>query len=162
MDTFDRNGKVAVGDNVPSFTALDENGDTFTSEMLKGKKHILFFYPKDDTPTCTKESCNLRDNYDYLKSQGYEVIGISKDSEKRHQKFIEKYNLPFKLLSDTDLNVLNAFGYHGPKKFMGRIYDGTYRTTVITDENAVITHIIYDVKSANHTEQIAKLLGLEY
>lgn len=152
--------KVRVGDAVPTFSALTETGDAFTQESLKGKKHILFFYPQDDTPTCTKEACNLRDNYSFFEQQGYTVLGISKDNARKHQKFIQKYSLPFSLIADPELSMLQAFGCYGPKMFMGKEVIGTYRTTVITDENAKITHIINDVVAAEHSEQIRKALGL--
>lgn len=153
-------GNVNVGDPIPPFTATTQSGETVTEASLKGKKHILFFYPQDDTPTCTKEACNLRDNYDFFTSNGYVVLGVSKDTAKKHQKFIEKYSLPFTLLADPDLSVLNAFGYYGPKIFMGKEVMGTYRTTVITDESGTITHILDNVVAAEHTDQIRKALGL--
>jgi len=153
-------GNVQIGDKVPAFQATTQTGESFTDASLIGKKHILFFYPQDDTPTCTKEACNLRDNYSFLEKQGYTVLGISKDTEKKHQKFIEKYNLPFSLIADPDLSVLNAFGFYGPKMFMGKQVTGTYRTTVITDEQGMITHIIEDVVAADHTNQIRNALGL--
>jgi peroxiredoxin Q/BCP len=153
-------GKVKVGDLIPDFEAQTEDGKTITSTSLIGHKTIMYFYPKDDTPGCTKEACNLRDNYSYFMSKGYKIIGVSKDSIARHQKFIEKYSLPFPLIADTDLNVLNAFGFYGPKKFMGRESLGTYRTTVVFDEKGLITHIIYDVKSADHSDQLKEAIGL--
>ena len=120
----------------------------------------MFFYPQDDTPTCTKEACNLRDNYSFFEQHGYTVLGISKDTAKKHQKFIDKYSLPFSLIADPEMSMLNAFGFFGPKMFMGKEVMGTYRTTVVTDEKGVITHLIGDVVAAEHTEQIKKALGL--
>ncbi len=152
--------KVHVGNKVPAFSAVTESGTLFTEQSLAGKKHILFFYPQDDTPTCTKEACNLRDNYSFFEQQGYTVLGISKDTAKKHEKFIQKYSLPFSLIADPELSMLNAFGFFGPKIFMGKEVMGTYRTTVITDEHAQITHIIDDVVAADHSEQIRKALGL--
>ncbi len=152
--------KVKTGDIIPAFEALDEKGEKITDVNLLGSKNILFFYPKDDTPTCTKEACNLRDNHEYFTSKGYKIYGISKDNVVKHQKFISKYTLPFTLIADPDLNVLNAFGFYGPKKFMGKDIVSTYRTTVVTDENNVITHIIYDVKSADHSNQLKEAIGL--
>ncbi len=154
------NGNVKVGDKIPVFSAVNEKGEPVTSESIKGQKTILFFYGQDDTPTCTKEACNLRDNYEIFKKNGYQVLGISKDNSKKHQKFIDKYTLPFSLIADPELLVLNAFGYYGPKKFMGKDVLGIYRTTVVTDENATITHIISDVESANHSSQLIEALGL--
>ena len=151
--------KVSVGDRIPDFNAWDENGNAINADNLLGQKAIIFFYPQDDTPTCTKEACNLRDNYTMFKKNGYEVYGVSKDSIKKHQKFIEKYDLPYHLLADPELSMLDAFGYHGPKKFMGKEVIGTYRTTVIIDENGIITHIIDNVKAAEHSSQIKVALG---
>ena len=152
--------KVKTGDKIPAFEALDEKGEKVTDASLLGNKSIIYFYPKDDTPTCTKEACNLRDNHAFFKAKGYKIYGVSKDSIARHQKFIDKYALPFALISDTKLNMLNAFGFYGPKKFMGKDIVSTYRTTVVTDENNVITHIIYDVKSADHANQLKEAIGL--
>lgn len=152
--------KVNVGETIPDFQAWNQNGEVMTKNDLLGKKAIVFFYPQDDTPTCTKEACNLRDNYSFFKNQGYEVFGVSKDSVKKHQKFIDKYDLPYTLIADPDLSMLNAFGFYGPKKFMGKEVIGTYRTTVIIDENGVIGHIIDNVKAAEHTDQIKQVLGL--
>jgi len=153
-------GNVKVGDRVPSFRATMQTGEEISEASLNGKKHILFFYPQDDTPTCTKEACNLRDNYSFFEQHGYTILGISKDTAKKHQKFIDKYSLPFSLIADPEFSVLNAFGFYGPKMFMGKEVMGTYRTTVVTDEAGVITHIIEDVVAAEHTEQIKKALGL--
>lgn len=152
--------KVHVGDTIPEFEAWNQEGNPISSKDLVGQKAILFFYPQDDTPTCTKEACNLRDNYTFLKNKGYEVYGISKDSVKKHQKFIEKYDLPYSLIADPELNMLNAFGFHGPKKFMGKEVIGTYRTTVLIDDKGIISHIIDNVKAAEHTAQIKQALGL--
>lgn len=152
--------KVNVGETIPDFQAWNQNGEVMTKNDLLGKKAIVFFYPQDDTPTCTKEACNLRDNYSFFKNQGYEVFGVSKDSVKKHQKFIDKYDLPYTLIADPDLSMLHAFGFYGPKKFMGKEVIGTYRTTVIIDENGVIGHIIDNVKAAEHTDQIKQVLGL--
>ena len=153
-------GKVKVGDKIPDFNAQNENGEPVNVATLTGQKNIIYFYPKDDTPTCTKEACNLRDNYDFFKSKGYKIYGVSKDNAAKHQKFISKYDLPFSLIADPDLEVTNAFGFFGPKRFMGKDTEGTYRTTIVTDENAVITHIIYDVKAAIHSNQLKEALGL--
>jgi peroxiredoxin Q/BCP len=154
-----RKGNVKIGDSVPSFSSVNENGEKVTSETIKGQKTILFFYGQDDTPTCTKEACNLRDNFKTFASKGFKIYGISKDSEKKHKKFIEKYELPYSLIADTDLSVMKAFGYYGPKKFMGKDVTGVYRTTVVMDENAIITHIIDDVVSGDHANQLKTALG---
>jgi len=156
----DKKGNVKVGDSVPEFHSVNENGEKVTAETLKGQKTILFFYGQDDTPTCTKEACNIRDNYSIFLSNGYKVFGISKDNEKKHKKFIDKYNLPYSLIADTDLSVMNAFGYHGPKIFMGKEVVGVYRTTVVTNEKGIITHIIDNVISADHSNQLKEALGI--
>ncbi len=142
------------GDPAPDFQATIETGETVSLSDYKGKKLVLFFYPKDLTPGCTAEACNLRDHYQELKNAGYELLGVSPDSEKSHQKFIEKKNLPFHLLADTDKTVANAYGVWGPKKFMGRSYEGIHRTTFIIDEEGKIEKIITKVKTKNHAEQI--------
>lgn len=151
---------LKVGDKAPAFDVVDENGKTRTISEFEGKKLILYFYPKDLTPGCTVESCNLRDNYDALKKQGFEVIGVSADDEKKHQKFIAKHNLPFSLLADTNKEVLNRYGVWGEKKFMGKVYDGIHRTTFVIDENGTIEKIINKVKTKAHTEQILEELGM--
>lgn len=153
-------GKVRVGDLIPKFEATNEKGEIITHETLKGKKHIIFFYGQDDSPTCTKEACNVRDHFKLFTNQGFTVYGVSKDNEKKHQKFIAKYDLPYSLIADTELSMMNAFGYYGPKIFMGKEVNGVYRTTVITDENGIITHIIDDVVSADHSNQIKSALGI--
>jgi len=155
-----RKGNVKVGDSIPAFQSTNELGESISSESIKGNKTILFFYGQDDTPTCTKEACNIRDNYKMFSSKGYKVYGISKDNEKKHKKFIDKYDLPYSLLADTDLSVMNAFGYYGPKIFMGKEVTGVYRTTVVTDEKGIITHIIDNVVSAEHSNQLKEALGL--
>ncbi len=123
----------------------------------KGEKLVLFFYPKDDTPGCTKEACNLRDNYDKLREEGFKLLGVSPDPVKKHQKFIDKYDLPFDLLADVDKEVLKDYGVWGPKKFMGREYEGVHRTTFIIDEKGKIEHVIEKVKTKDHAEQILEL-----
>ena len=119
-----------------------------------GKKLVVFFYPKASTPGCTAEACNLRDNYQTFLSQGFEILGVSADSEKRQQNFVAKYDLPFPLLADEDLTVINGFGVWGPKKFMGREYDGIHRTTFVIDANGIIEEVISKVKTKNHAAQI--------
>jgi peroxiredoxin Q/BCP len=142
------------GDKAPDFTATDQNGNSVDSKMFRGKKVVLYFYPKDDTPGCTAEACNLRDNYNELIKKGFVVIGVSPDNLKSHQKFSEKFNLPFPLISDADKLIINSFGVWGPKKFMGRTYDGVLRTTFIIDENGTIENVISQVDTKNHTSQI--------
>ncbi len=145
---------LKVGDPAPAFSASDQDGNTVSLGDFSGKKLILFFYPKDNTPGCTAEACNLRDHYDSLKKAGYELLGVSADSTKRHQNFIEKYELPFPLLADVDKVVIQAYGVWGTKKFMGRVYEGILRTTFIIDEVGMITKVITKVKTKDHTAQI--------
>jgi len=150
--------ELKEGDKAPDFlkyyTELDK-------EDLKGKKIILYFYPKDMTPGCTAEACNLRDNYEDLKAKGFEVIGVSPDDEKRHERFKEKYELPFTLIPDPDKKILNEFGVWGEKKMYGKTYMGVQRTTFIINENGVIEKIIRKVKTKDHTNQIYKELKVE-
>lgn len=146
--------QLKEGDVAPELNAKDQNGKIISLKDYRGKKVILYFYPKDSTPGCTAESCNLRDNYSELKKQGYEVIGVSADNEKSHRKFIEKYNLPFTLIADTEKKVINAYGVWGKKKFMGRVYDGIHRTTFVISEQGKIEKIITEVNTKNHTAQI--------
>ena len=142
------------GDKAPDFKVINELGDEMSLADFSGKKLVLYFYPKDNTPGCTAESCNLRDHYADLKTKGFEVLGVSADNEVSHQKFIKKHELPFHLLADTEKEVLNAYGVWGPKKFMGRTYDGIHRTTFVIDENGMIERIFTKVKTKEHTEQI--------
>ena len=144
------------GDTAPEINSVDQNGNKITLEQYKGRKVVLYFYPKDMTPGCTAQSCNLTDNYDALQKAGYEVLGVSCDSVKRHQKFIEKYNLSFSLVSDEEKNVVKDYGVWGLKKFMGREYMGISRTTFIIDENGIIQEVIIKVDTKNHTAQILK------
>ncbi len=145
---------LKIGDTAPEINSVDQNGSTITIEQFKGKKIVLYFYPKDMTPGCTVQSCNLRDNYNSFTDKGYIVLGCSADSPEKHQKFINKYNLPFSLISDEKKEVLNAYGVWGPKKFMGRTFDGINRTTFIIDEEGKIINIIEKVKTKEHTSQI--------
>ena len=147
---------LKIGDSAPVINSVDQNGDTITLEQFKGSNVVLYFYPKDMTPGCTMQSCNLRDNYQLLLDKGYVVLGCSADSPERHQKFIAKYDLPFPLISDESKEVLNAYGVWGEKKFMGRTYDGIHRTTFVIDENGIVEDIITKVKTKAHTEQILK------
>jgi len=145
---------LEIGDKAPAINSIDENGDAITLEQFKGKKVVLYFYPKDMTPGCTMQSCNLRDNYQTLLDNGYVVLGCSADSPERHQKFIAKHDLPFSLISDESKEVLNAYGVWGPKKFMGKEYDGINRTTFVIDKDGIIKDIITKVKTKAHTSQI--------
>ncbi|RXP53458.1 thioredoxin-dependent thiol peroxidase [Lutibacter sp. HS1-25] len=145
---------LKVGDKAPNFEALDQTGATIKLSDYKGKKLVLFFYPKASTPGCTAEACNLRDNYEMFLAKGYAVLGVSADAAKRQQNFIEKNNLPFPLLADEDKTVINAYGVWGPKKFMGREYDGIHRATFVIDENGVLEDVITKVKTKDHTAQI--------
>ena len=145
------------GDKAPDFKVNDENGNLVSLKDFKGKKLVLYFYPKDMTPGCTAESCNLRDNYKMLQKQGYEVLGISTDTEKSHQKFITKEKLPFHLLADPDKKVHEAYGTWVEKTMYGRKYMGTARVTFLIDEKGVIESIIQKVDTKNHAAQI---LGL--
>jgi len=141
------------GDKAPDFKGKDQNGNPIGLADFKGSKLVLYFYPRDNTPGCTAQACNLRDNYDVLLKQGYKVVGVSADNEKSHVKFIEKFELPFPLIADTEKEILKAFGVWGPKKFMGREFDGIHRTTFIIDEKGVIAEVIEKVDTKNHTAQ---------
>jgi len=142
------------GQKAPDFKTTDENGNTVCLSDFKGKKVVLYFYPKDDTAGCTTESCNLRDNYRVFQKQGYEVLGVSADDEKSHRKFIYKYSLPFRLLADTDHQLIKAYDVWGSKMLFGKFYDGIVRTTFVISEQGIIEKIITDVDTGNHTEQI--------
>lgn len=142
------------GDVAPNFTLMDEQDQPVSLSDFKGKKVILFFYPKDDSPGCTKQACNLRDNYKQLSKLGFTIFGISPDKSKKHQKFIDKYEFQYSLLADTEKEVINLFGVWGPKKFMGREIVGVYRTTFLINEKGKISHIIKKVKTKDHTQQI--------
>tara|TARA_B100001287_G_scaffold215954_1_gene184858 strand:- start:95 stop:544 length:450 start_codon:yes stop_codon:yes gene_type:complete len=146
--------KLKIGDKAPLINAIDQNGNKITLDQYKGKKVVLYFYPKDMTSGCTAQACNLSDNYSHLNKNGYDVIGVSCDSVKRHQKFIEKYDLPFNLISDEDKKVVNDYGVWQLKKFMGREYMGIVRTTFLIDENGVVEDIISKVNTKDHTSQI--------
>ncbi|MFY0253423.1 thioredoxin-dependent thiol peroxidase [Chitinophaga sp. 30R24] len=142
------------GEKAPVFKGKDQHGKNISLADFKGKKVVLYFYPKDMTPGCTAQACNLRDNYDELLKKGYVVVGVSTDSEQSHQKFIEKYDLPFTLLADEDKQIVHQYGVYGEKQMMGKKYDGIHRTTFLIDENGVIAHIIKKPDTKNHTEEI--------
>jgi len=147
------------GDKAPAFKGTDQDGNTVTLAGLKGKKVVLYFYPHDMTPGCTAQACNLRDNYQALLAKGYAVIGVSIDSEKSHQKFAKKYDLPFPLLADEDQKIVHAYGVFGEKKFMGRIFDGTHRVTFLINEKGIIDKIITRPDTKNHAEEILQAWG---
>ena len=145
---------LKVGDKAPAIKSKDQNGNEITLAQFKGKKIILYFYPKDDTPACTKEACSFRDNDALLRKKGYVVLGVSVDTEKAHLKFISKYELPFTLISDIDHKVVEDYGVWGLKKFMGREYMGINRMTFVINEKGIIEHIIEKVNTAEAAEQI--------
>ena len=145
---------LRVGDQAPSFSVEDQKGNIRTLEEFKGSKLVLYFYPKDNTPGCTTQACNLNDNFAKLANEGYTILGVSKDPAKSHLKFIEKFELQFDLLCDEDLSVHNAYGVWGLKKFMGREYDGTHRTTFVIDERGVLEQVIAKPKVKAHAEEI--------
>ena len=145
------------GDSAPDFSGTDQNGNPIKLSDFSGKKLILYFYPKDDTPGCTKEACNLRDNYNELKNNDFEVIGVSADNSAKHLKFIDKYDLHFSLIADTEKSVINAYQCWGPKKFMGREYEGILRKTFVIENNTIVK-IFEKVKTADHFQQIMEAL----
>ena len=145
---------LKTGDKAPQFSGLDQNGTSHTLADYKGNKLVVFFYPKSSTPGCTAEACDLRDNFERFKANNYELLGVSADSAKAQAKFIEKYELPFPLLADEDKSVIQAFGVWGPKKFMGKEYDGIHRTTFVINESGIIEQVISDVKTKAHAAQI--------
>ncbi len=142
------------GDKAPNFEAEDQNGELIKLSDFEGRKVILYFYPKDNTPTCTTEACNFRDNYSSLQKKGYEVIGVSPDSVKKHHNFVTKQELPFTLLADTDKTIINAYGVWGPKKFMGKISDAVHRETFVINGEGIIEKVILKVKSKIATDQV--------
>lgn len=146
------------GDKAPLFEGKNQDGKTVKLTDFQGKKLILYFYPKDDTPGCTAEACDLRDNYNYWINNGYAIIGVSPDNEKSHLKFKQKYNLPFDLISDPDAKILRSFGAWGQKQMYGKTYDGVLRTTYVIDENGVIKEVFTKVDTKNHTSQITQQL----
>ncbi len=145
---------LKVGDKVPEFSAKDQDGNTINLADYKGKKLIVFFYPRANTPGCTAEACNLRDHYAALQAQGYELLGVSEDSQKKQANFRDKYEFQFPLLADENHAVIKTFGVWGPKKFMGKEYDGLHRTTFLINGDGVIDHVITKVKTKDHAAQI--------
>ncbi len=150
--------KLKEGDKAPNFKSKDQNGNPVALADFKGKKLVLYFYPKDDTPGCTKEACNFRDNYSMLKKKGFEVVGVSTDNEKSHQKFIDKYDLPFTLISDDDKKIVEAFGVWGEKKFMGKTYLGTNRVTFLIEDGKILK-IITKVDTNDSAKQILEMMS---
>ena len=144
------------GDKAPNFTAKDQDGNSISLSDYKGKKLVLFFYPKASTPGCTAEACNLSDNYVKFQKAGYDILGVSADSEKRQSNFKNKNKFPYPLLADEDKKVIEAYGVWGPKKFMGKEYDGIHRTTFVIDEEGIIDDVILKVKTKTHSDQILK------
>ncbi|MFK7749649.1 MAG: thioredoxin-dependent thiol peroxidase [Kordia sp.] len=149
---------LKIGDKVPDFTVNDQDGNAVSLSDFAGKKLIVFFYPKASTPGCTAEACNLRDNYAELQSQGFELLGVSADSEKRQTNFKNKYEFPFPLLADENKEVIEAFGVWGEKKFMGKIYDGIHRKTFLVNGEGVVNQVIDKVKTKDHAAQILALV----
>ncbi len=148
-----------IGDQAPNFSGENEKGETISLSDYAGKKLILFFYPKDNTPGCTAEACNLRDNYSELQEKGFELLGVSPDSPKKHTNFIKKFEFPFSLLADTELETIKAYGIWGLKKFMGKEYEGVHRTTFVIDEEGKVLEIFKKVKTKTHAEQIMDAVG---
>jgi peroxiredoxin Q/BCP len=145
---------LKVGDKVPEFASIDQDGNTIRLSDYNGKKLIIFFYPRANTPGCTLEACNLRDNYEALRARGYELLGVSADSSKKQQNFKKKYKFQFPLLADEDHTVLNIFGVWGPKKFMGRTFDGIHRKTFVLDGNQIIEKVVEKVNTTDHASQL--------
>jgi len=149
--------ELIEGQKAPGFNVKDQHGNTVSLDQFAGKKVVLYFYPKDDTPGCTAEACDFRDNYQGLTAKGYVVLGVSVDDEKSHKKFADKHNLPFTFLADTDKKILEAYGVWGEKNMYGKKYMGTNRTTFVIDENGIIAHIITKVDTKNSTAQVLEL-----
>lgn len=147
---------LKVGEQAPEFTFVDNNGKQIALSTYRGKKVALYFYPKDMTPGCTNQACNLRDHYKELTNKGIEIIGVSQDDNTRHQKFKDKYDLPFTLISDETKKIIQQYGVWGPKKFMGKTYDGIHRTTFLINEEGIIHHIILKPKTKIHASEILK------
>ncbi len=148
--------ELTIGQQAPAFTGKDQNGNSITLADFAGKKLVIYFYPKDNTPGCTTQACNLRDNYDLLLKKGYAVVGVSCDTEKKHQNFINKFDLPFPLIADTEQELVNLYGVWKEKSMYGKTFMGIARTTFVIDEKGIIEEIIKKVDTKNHTDQILK------
>ncbi len=153
--------ELKEGDKAPVFSGINQDGKVLTLSDFKGKRLILYFYPKDNTPGCTAESCNLNENYDELTKHGFEVLGVSPDEVGKHQKFIAKYNLAFNLIADTEKEMLQAYGAWGEKKLYGKVYDGVLRSTFVISPDGVIEKVFKKVKTKDHTNQILTELGIQ-
>ena len=152
---------LKVGDEAPEFVGIAQSGVSISLTQYRGKRVILYFYPKDNTPGCTLEACNLRDNHALLLDKGFVVIGVSADNENSHQAFISRFKLPFPLIADTDKKIINLYGVWGPKKFMGRTFDGINRTTFVISKTGIIEAVIEKVKNAEHAQQILQELNIK-
>ena len=150
---------LKVGDKAPEFSVLDEQSNLRTSESLNGSRYIVFFYPRANTPGCTAEACSLRDGYALLQEKGYQIFGVSEDSPKKQLAFKEKYEFQYPLLADTEHQLIKGYGVWGPKKFMGKEYDGLHRTTFLVDEEGIITHVVEKVNTKDHANQLLELIG---
>lgn len=150
--------KISIGQKIPAFSLQNEDGEIVNSNDLLGSKYLLFFYPKDDSPGCTKAACSVRDNYKSIAKQGYKVFGVSPDKPKKHRKFIDKYEFQFSLLADEEKELINALGLWGPKQFMGREITGVYRRTIFVDEKDVVTDILEKIVTKKHGDQILEKL----
>ena len=146
--------KLSIGSALPAFTGIDQNGEELNASSFNGKRLVIYFYPKDNTPGCTAQACSLRDDYSLLTENNITILGVSADSVSSHKKFIDKFNLPFPLISDTDKVLLNLFGVWGEKKFMGKVYDGIHRTTFLFDESGVLISVIEKPNTKNHSSEI--------
>lgn len=152
---------LKIGDEAPNFTGVDQNNQSISSSDFIGSKWVVYFYPKDNTPGCTAQACSLRDGYDELQQHGIKVLGVSADSVKSHDKFSNKFTLPFPLLSDESKEVINLFGVWGPKKFMGKEYEGIHRVTFVMDEKNKVLHVVQKPKTKDHANEILNLLELK-
>lgn len=150
---------LKVGDKAPDFSVLDEMSNTVDSKSLQGTAYILFFYPRANTPGCTAEACSLRDGYKELSEKGYRIFGVSEDNPKKQRSFKEKYNFQYPLLADTEHEIIEKYGVWGPKKFMGKEYDGLHRTTFVINKEGIISHVIEKVKTKDHANQLLELIG---
>ena len=150
---------LKVGDKAPEFQVLNQNENPVKSSELKGRAYILFFYPRASTPGCTAEACSLNDKFSELRKSGFEIFGVSEDTPAKQMKFKEKYGFTYDLLADTEHQLIDAYGVWGPKKFMGKEYDGLHRTTVIINADGIISYVINKVRTKDHADQILELLG---